>query len=127
MKGKVCFIPLAARHCSEGGWWAFPRAELPQAHTGAGAAPGEPRHHFALDTHTTQCPAKLWATQASATIPVSCRALDVLKDFAPGAQLPVLLYNGDPKTDTVNIEDFLEDRLAPPMSVSSTAPDGGSG
>lgn len=38
----------------------------------------------------------------------------MLKDFAPGAQLPVLLYNGDPKTDTVNIEDFLEDRLAPP-------------
>ncbi|NXK47112.1 CLIC3 protein, partial [Chauna torquata] len=46
------------------------------------------------------------------------RALDVLKDFAPGAQLPVLLYNGDPKTDTVTIEDFLEDRLAPPRFPS---------
>ncbi|NXH65837.1 CLIC3 protein, partial [Hydrobates tethys] len=46
------------------------------------------------------------------------RALDVLKDFAPGAQLPVLLYNGEPKTDTVTIEDFLEDKLHPPMFPS---------
>ncbi|KAM8995905.1 chloride intracellular channel protein 3 isoform 1-T1 [Ara ararauna] len=46
------------------------------------------------------------------------RALDVLKDFAPGAQLPVLLYNGEPKTDTVTIEDFLEDKLGPPMFPS---------
>ncbi|XP_009638452.1 chloride intracellular channel protein 3, partial [Egretta garzetta] len=45
------------------------------------------------------------------------RALDVLKDFAPGAQLPVLLYNGEPKTDTVTIEDFLEDKLGPPTSL----------
>lgn len=52
---------------------------------------------------------------------LSCRALDVLKDFAPGAQLPVLLYNGDSKTDTVTIEDFLEARLAPPASVAGTA------
>ncbi|NXP36180.1 CLIC3 protein, partial [Leiothrix lutea] len=43
------------------------------------------------------------------------RALDVLKDFAPGAQLPVLLYNGEPKTDTITIEEFLEDQLGPPM------------
>ncbi|NWY61590.1 CLIC3 protein, partial [Chionis minor] len=46
------------------------------------------------------------------------RALDVLKDFAPGAQLPVLLYNNEPKTDTVTIEDFLEDKLGPPMFPS---------
>ncbi|XP_053939949.1 chloride intracellular channel protein 3 [Cuculus canorus] len=46
------------------------------------------------------------------------RALDVLKDFAPGAQLPVLLYNGEPKTDTVTIEDFLEDKLGPPTFPS---------
>ncbi|NXF94342.1 CLIC3 protein, partial [Eubucco bourcierii] len=46
------------------------------------------------------------------------RALDVLKDFAPGAQLPVLLYDGEPKTDTVTIEDFLEDKLGPPMFPS---------
>ncbi|XP_075295677.1 chloride intracellular channel protein 3 [Opisthocomus hoazin] len=46
------------------------------------------------------------------------RALDVLKDFVPGAQLPVLLYNGEPKTDTVTIEDFLEDKLGPPMFPS---------
>ncbi|NXY53003.1 CLIC3 protein, partial [Callaeas wilsoni] len=46
------------------------------------------------------------------------RALDVLKDFAPGAQLPVLLYNGEPKTDTITIEEFLEDQLAPPMCPS---------
>uniref|UniRef100_A0A8C0G528 Chloride intracellular channel 3 n=1 Tax=Chelonoidis abingdonii TaxID=106734 RepID=A0A8C0G528_CHEAB len=42
------------------------------------------------------------------------RALDVLKDFAPGAQLPVLLYNGEPKTDTNKIEEFLEETLGPP-------------
>ncbi|NWX91167.1 CLIC3 protein, partial [Nothoprocta ornata] len=46
------------------------------------------------------------------------RALDVLKDFAPGAQLPVLLYNGEPKTDTSNIEDFLEEQLRPPAFPS---------
>lgn len=45
----------------------------------------------------------------------------MLKDFAPGAQLPVLLYNGEPKTDTVTIEDFLEDKLGPPMSVVAAA------
>ncbi|NXG37135.1 CLIC3 protein, partial [Dromaius novaehollandiae] len=46
------------------------------------------------------------------------RALDVLKDFAPGAQLPVLLYNGEPKTDTSTIEDFLEEQLRPPAFPS---------
>ncbi|NXN99012.1 CLIC3 protein, partial [Rhinopomastus cyanomelas] len=46
------------------------------------------------------------------------RALDVLKDFAPGAQLPVLLYNGDPMTDTITIEEFLEDKLGPPKCPS---------
>ncbi|XP_032850685.2 chloride intracellular channel protein 3 isoform X2 [Tyto alba] len=46
------------------------------------------------------------------------RALHLLKDFAPGAQLPVLLYNGEPKTDTVMIEDFLENQLGPPMFPS---------
>lgn len=42
------------------------------------------------------------------------RSLDVLKDFAPGAQLPVLLYDGEPKTDTIKIEEFLEETLNPP-------------
>ncbi|NXM63948.1 CLIC3 protein, partial [Illadopsis cleaveri] len=46
------------------------------------------------------------------------RALDALKDFAPGAQLPVLLYNGEPKTDTITTEQFLEDQLGPPMCPS---------
>lgn len=46
--------------------------------------------------------------------PPPYRSLDVLKDFAPGAQLPVLLYDGDPKTDTIKIEEFLEETLAPP-------------
>ncbi|KAM9256868.1 chloride intracellular channel protein 3 [Cariama cristata] len=50
------------------------------------------------------------------------RALDVLKDFAPGAQLPVLLYNGEPKTDTVTIEDFLEDKLGPLCQCPSLVP-----
>lgn len=51
----------------------------------------------------------------------------MLKDFAPGAQLPVLLYDGEPKTDTVTIEDFLEDKLGPPMSVAGTTPRWGKG
>lgn len=51
----------------------------------------------------------------------------MLKDFAPGAQLPVLLYNGEPKTDTITIEEFLEDQLSPPMSVAGAALRGGRG
>lgn len=42
------------------------------------------------------------------------RSLDVLKDFAPGSQLPILLYDGDTKTDTLQIEEFLEETLGPP-------------
>ncbi|KAM9066001.1 chloride intracellular channel protein 3 [Sarcophilus harrisii] len=42
------------------------------------------------------------------------RSLDVLKDFAPGSQLPILLYNGEAKTDTIQIEEFLEEMLGPP-------------
>ncbi|XP_004695844.2 PREDICTED: chloride intracellular channel protein 3, partial [Condylura cristata] len=42
------------------------------------------------------------------------RSLDVLKDFAPGSQLPILLWDGDAKTDTLQIEEFLEERLGPP-------------
>ncbi|XP_069863011.1 chloride intracellular channel protein 3 isoform X2 [Dipodomys merriami] len=42
------------------------------------------------------------------------RALDVLKDFAPGSQLPILLYDGEAKTDTLQIEEFLEETLGPP-------------
>ncbi|NXH43873.1 CLIC3 protein, partial [Dicaeum eximium] len=48
------------------------------------------------------------------------RALDMLKDFAPDAQLPVLLYNGESKTNTITSEEFLflEDQLGPTMSVA---------
>eukprot|EP00069_Balaena_mysticetus_P000869 bmy_14832T0 len=42
------------------------------------------------------------------------RSPDVLKDFAPGSQLPILLYEGDAKTDTLQIEEFLEETLGPP-------------
>ncbi|XP_045052635.2 chloride intracellular channel protein 3 isoform X1 [Desmodus rotundus] len=42
------------------------------------------------------------------------RSLDVLKDFAPGSQLPILLYDGEAKTDTLRIEEFLEETLGPP-------------
>lgn len=38
----------------------------------------------------------------------------MLKDFAPGSQLPILLYDGDVKTDTLQIEEFLEATLRPP-------------
>uniref|UniRef100_A0A8D0VST8 Chloride intracellular channel 3 n=1 Tax=Sus scrofa TaxID=9823 RepID=A0A8D0VST8_PIG len=42
------------------------------------------------------------------------RCPDVLKDFAPGSQLPILLYDGEAKTDTLQIEEFLEETLGPP-------------
>ncbi|KAM6170363.1 chloride intracellular channel protein 3 [Rhynchocyon petersi] len=42
------------------------------------------------------------------------RSPEVLKDFAPGSQLPILLYDGEAKTDTLQIEDFLEETLGPP-------------
>ncbi|XP_004482036.1 chloride intracellular channel protein 3 [Dasypus novemcinctus] len=42
------------------------------------------------------------------------RSPDVLKDFAPGSQLPILLYHGEAKTDTLQIEEFLEETLGPP-------------
>ncbi|KAM9795335.1 chloride intracellular channel protein 2 [Neosynchiropus ocellatus] len=38
-----------------------------------------------------------------------------LKDLAPGANPPFLLYNGILKTDFIKIEEFLEQTLAPPM------------
>ncbi|XP_008302563.1 chloride intracellular channel protein 3 [Stegastes partitus] len=43
------------------------------------------------------------------------RAPDVLKALAPGSQPPFLIYNGEVKTDTNKIEEFLEENLAPPQ------------
>ncbi|XP_077353388.1 chloride intracellular channel protein 3 [Festucalex cinctus] len=42
------------------------------------------------------------------------RAPDVLKDLAPGSQPPFLVFNGEVKTDINKIEEFLEEKLAPP-------------
>lgn len=42
------------------------------------------------------------------------RAPDVLKALAPGSQPPFLLFNDEVKTDTNKIEEFLEEKLAPP-------------
>ncbi|KPP62911.1 chloride intracellular channel protein 1-like [Scleropages formosus] len=39
---------------------------------------------------------------------------DILKDLAPGAQPPFLLYGTEVKTDTNKIEEFLEENLCPP-------------
>uniref|UniRef100_A0A9J8A4J3 Chloride intracellular channel protein 1 n=1 Tax=Cyprinus carpio carpio TaxID=630221 RepID=A0A9J8A4J3_CYPCA len=39
---------------------------------------------------------------------------DILKDLAPGAQPPFLLYGTEVKTDTNKIEEFLEESLCPP-------------
>uniref|UniRef100_A0A8C3NL43 CLIC N-terminal domain-containing protein n=1 Tax=Geospiza parvula TaxID=87175 RepID=A0A8C3NL43_GEOPR len=70
-------------------------------------------------THTTHTvPCRTLDMPGISGLPISHRALDVLKDFAPGAQLPVLLYNSEPKTDTITIEEFLEDQLSPPMCPS---------
>ncbi|XP_034400608.1 chloride intracellular channel protein 1 isoform X2 [Cyclopterus lumpus] len=42
------------------------------------------------------------------------RKPDILKDLAPGAQPPFLLYGSEVKTDTNKIEEFMEDNLCPP-------------
>uniref|UniRef100_A0A8B9H393 Chloride intracellular channel protein 1 n=1 Tax=Astyanax mexicanus TaxID=7994 RepID=A0A8B9H393_ASTMX len=42
------------------------------------------------------------------------RKPDILKDLAPGAQPPFLLYGREVKTDTNKIEEFLEEHLCPP-------------
>lgn len=52
--------------------------------------------------------------RATTSLPRAHRSLDVLKDFAPGSQLPILLYDGEAKTDTLRIEEFLEETLGPP-------------
>lgn len=46
--------------------------------------------------------------------PSTCRKPDILKDLAPGAQPPFLLYGSEVKTDTNKIEEFLEENLSPP-------------
>ncbi|XP_024918620.1 chloride intracellular channel protein 3 isoform X2 [Cynoglossus semilaevis] len=42
------------------------------------------------------------------------RTPDALKALAPGSQPPFLICNGEVKTDTNKIEEFLEETLAPP-------------
>ncbi|KAM4020480.1 chloride intracellular channel protein 3 [Anomaloglossus baeobatrachus] len=42
------------------------------------------------------------------------RGPDVLKDLAPGSQLPFVIYNKEVKTDVNKIEEFLEENLRPP-------------
>ncbi|KAG7324627.1 hypothetical protein KOW79_012643 [Hemibagrus wyckioides] len=42
------------------------------------------------------------------------RKPDILKDLAPGAQPPFLLYGREVKTDTNKIEEFIEEHLCPP-------------
>ena len=37
-----------------------------------------------------------------------------LSDIAPGSQTPFLMYDGEVLTDNLEIEEFLESRLAPP-------------
>ncbi|XP_075692448.1 chloride intracellular channel protein 1 isoform X1 [Rhinoderma darwinii] len=42
------------------------------------------------------------------------RKPEILKDIAPGAQPPFLLFRGEVRTDTNKIEEFLEEILCPP-------------
>uniref|UniRef100_A0A6I8PEQ5 Chloride intracellular channel protein n=1 Tax=Ornithorhynchus anatinus TaxID=9258 RepID=A0A6I8PEQ5_ORNAN len=60
------------------------------------------------------CPPPSWATPTARPPLSPLRSLDVLKDFAPGSQLPILLYDGEARTDTLQIEEFLEETLGPP-------------
>lgn len=58
----------------------------------------------------------LWLKGANFTLTTvdMRRAPDVLKALAPGSQPPFLIYNDEVKTDTNKIEEFLEEKLAPP-------------
>ncbi|XP_034047779.1 chloride intracellular channel protein 3 [Thalassophryne amazonica] len=59
----------------------------------------------------------LWLKEANFTINTvnMNRAPEVLRTLAPGAQLPLLVYNSEVKTDTNKIEEFLEATLSPPQ------------
>ncbi|XP_054468695.1 chloride intracellular channel protein 3 [Anoplopoma fimbria] len=59
----------------------------------------------------------LWLKGANFTLTTvdMKRAPDVLKALAPGSQPPFLLYNDEVRTDTNKIEEFLEEKLAPPQ------------
>ncbi|KAL7376655.1 hypothetical protein ABVT39_012760 [Epinephelus coioides] len=59
----------------------------------------------------------LWLKGANFTLTTvdMKRAPDQLKALAPGSQPPFLIYNGEVKTDTNKIEEFLEETLAPPQ------------
>ncbi|XP_059906190.1 chloride intracellular channel protein 3 [Gadus macrocephalus] len=46
---------------------------------------------------------------------VDMKAPEVLKDVAPGSQPPFLVFNGEVRTDTNKIEEFLEQALSPPL------------
>ncbi|XP_055516319.1 chloride intracellular channel protein 4-like [Leucoraja erinacea] len=58
----------------------------------------------------------LWLKKVNFTINTvdMKRNPDVLRDIAPGSQLPFLIYNGELKTDNNKIEEFLEDVVSPP-------------
>ncbi|KAG7264403.1 hypothetical protein CRUP_025008 [Coryphaenoides rupestris] len=58
----------------------------------------------------------LWLKGATFTLTtVDMKAPEVLKDLAPGSQPPFLVFNGEVRTDTNKIEEFLEQALAPPL------------
>lgn len=48
------------------------------------------------------------------------RCPEVLSELAPGSQPPFLLYNGEVKTDTNKIEEFLEEKLRSPSYPNMT-------
>ncbi|XP_069789038.1 chloride intracellular channel protein 4-like isoform X2 [Narcine bancroftii] len=58
----------------------------------------------------------LWLKKVNFTINTvdMKRNPEVMKEIAPGSQLPLLIYNGEVKTDNNKIEEFLEEILAPP-------------
>uniref|UniRef100_A0A3Q2P6U0 Chloride intracellular channel protein 1 n=1 Tax=Fundulus heteroclitus TaxID=8078 RepID=A0A3Q2P6U0_FUNHE len=60
---------------------------------------------------TLCCPLSLFVSDLSAPL---LRKPDILKDLAPGAQPPFLVYGSEVKTDTNKIEEFLEETLCPP-------------
>lgn len=130
MHGAFCTSPGDHWHLGEVGGYLLGhtlRQEGPEDITLCTGPPELPLlgTHAHMKTHTVPCSAL--DMPGISSVPFSHRALDVLKDFAPGAQLPVLLYNGEPKTDTITIEEFLEDQLGPPTSVPGAALRGGRG
>ncbi|XP_061290207.1 chloride intracellular channel protein 3 isoform X1 [Bos javanicus] len=99
--------------------WACSGLWAARAHRGPGCPPLQASEDGESVGHCPSCQ-RLFMILLLKGVPFTLTTVDtrrspeVLKDFAPGSQLPILLCDGDAKTDTLQIEEFLEETLGPP-------------